>query len=282
MSIQLSIAIVTRNRPESLTKTLNSIINQTVKPFEVIISDDSDDDIATEVKNLVSEYGFKYFRGPQKGLYANRNFVAKQCQGTHFRTMDDDHTFTNDHFEKCFECLKTDTSSIWILGEYFPDKIDYNMINPPIPGQLNINGVSSAPINNQNSWAISCGGTIYPLSIIKQGIYYCELYSFGNLHLEYGARLYKLNYRIRLISNTFIIHNIYENKRSYCLGKKEIEINFFLSLCYGLLYFPSLFNKFQLVIIFIKLIFKNKFKIFFTCLDSFKVFQNFKKTYFKS
>ncbi|MFM6022178.1 MAG: glycosyltransferase family 2 protein, partial [Dolichospermum sp.] len=41
-NILLSIALVTRNRPESLERCLKSLRSQNVQPFEVVISDDSD------------------------------------------------------------------------------------------------------------------------------------------------------------------------------------------------------------------------------------------------
>lgn len=275
--IKLSIAIVTRNRPESLSNTLKCIYQQTYQPYEVIISDDSDDEFCDRVKQIVHQYKFVYIKGPKRGLYANRNFVAKQSTGTHFRTIDDDHSFLENHFQMCIDSIQFDPKSIWIIGEYFPNNIDYELTSLPSPGQLNVNGVSSTPTDNQNSWAISCGASIYPISVVLQDIMYCEIYNFGNLHLEYGARLFKNHYRIRLITTTFIIHNIYENERSYHLGKKEIEINFFLSLCFSLLYFPSFYNKISLIIIFIKLIFKYQMDAFVSCFKSFKSFKNYRK-----
>lgn len=91
--IRLSVALVTRNRVGSLRLTLRSLQQQETPPYEVIVSDDSDNESAAQTQELVQEFGFVYLRGPQRGLYANRNHVALACKGTHIRTMDDDHEF---------------------------------------------------------------------------------------------------------------------------------------------------------------------------------------------
>src|SRR6266436_1047865 len=98
--ISLSVALVTRNRPASLERTLRSLQPQRAPLLEIIISDDSTSEHAIEVKQLAQNYNCQYLRGPQRGLYANRNHVARACRGTHIRTMDDDHEFPADHFEK--------------------------------------------------------------------------------------------------------------------------------------------------------------------------------------
>ena len=46
---RLSVALVTRNRPASLERTLKSLRAQSVQPWNVIISDDSDADQAAEL-----------------------------------------------------------------------------------------------------------------------------------------------------------------------------------------------------------------------------------------
>lgn len=259
-TIKLSVALVTRNRLKHLKRALDSIQCQTIAPFEVIVSDDSEHEVSIGVKELVLDYGFKYFKGPGKGLHANRNFAARQCKGTHYRTMDDDHTFPRDHFEICVNSIKKDPFSIWVVGECYPDSIERNSGELFFPGQLNINGVSSRPLNDQDSWAIGCGSSIYPASVIRRGAYYCELYKFGNLHLEYGARLYRLGYKMRLITDTFVVHDLDIKKRSFNIEtKQEIEIRCFLSLCYSQIYFPSLFNKCYLPVLFLKSLFQSDF-----------------------
>ncbi|MGE5944865.1 MAG: glycosyltransferase family 2 protein [Flavobacteriales bacterium] len=212
MNYKLSIAIVTRHRPESLERTLKSLVSQEVTPFEILISDDSKlEDMISANKRLAQIYGCHYYTGPGKGLYANRNFIAKQCKGTHFRSMDDDHEFPENHIKDCMEAIQLDDKAIWVIGEYYPwDK--ERPIPSPAPGQLHPRGFSYAPSQNDEYFAISCGATIYPISVVEQNILNSEAYQFGKLYLEYGLRLKAKGYNIKHLSSTYVIHHIDENK----------------------------------------------------------------------
>ena len=205
--IQLSIAIVTRNRSQSLGKTLSSLFQQKVAAYEVIISDDSNQPVEIEAnKKLAEAYHCKYVSGPQNGLYANRNFVAKQCSGTHIRSMDDDHEFPENHLEACFSAIESEPNTIWTIGEYKKD--EKNLIEPyPTPGQLHPRGYSYMPEGESEYYGISCGATLYPKKLIDLDILNTDFYKFGILYLEYGARLKYLGYTLKILTTTYIIHD---------------------------------------------------------------------------
>jgi glycosyltransferase involved in cell wall biosynthesis len=110
--IRLSVALVTRDHPESLERGLTSLRAQNVQPFEVIIADDSGVEYKAATQAVAEEYGCIYCVGPHRGLYANRNFAFLQCQGTHIRTMDDDHILPPGHLMQCLEAIKKDPKAI--------------------------------------------------------------------------------------------------------------------------------------------------------------------------
>jgi GT2 family glycosyltransferase len=92
----VSIIIPTRNRPRNSEDLLQSILQQTQPPLEVIIVDDSDNDLT---KNLVKQYEgeftkigskFKYIKGPKDGLPAARNLGVKFAEGDLILFLDDD------------------------------------------------------------------------------------------------------------------------------------------------------------------------------------------------
>lgn len=212
--IKLSVALVTRNREDSLARTLLSLSKQDVQPFEVVISDDSDRQEAIAAnKELAKKYEYIYVKGPDRGLYANRNFVARQCRGTHIRTMDDDHEFPEGHIRACIDAVGRDCQAVWTIGEYYPkDKL--RPLPAAIPGQLHPRGFSSRPVNMLEYYGISCGATIYPRSVVDKNVLNLEPYTFGMLYLEYGARLVNNGYRIKFLDTTFIVHHYDENNRS--------------------------------------------------------------------
>lgn len=242
MSYKLSIALVTRNRPDSLYRTLKSLYLQESKPYEVIISDDSNQQkYILRNQQIVKEFGGKYFQGPQKGLYANRNFVAQKCTGTHFRTMDDDHEFPKFHLTKCIEAIESEPEIIWTIGEYFAhEKIRH--IPCRIPGQLHPRGFSKSPKKMTDYYGISCGATIYPSKLLNEWMLNCELYKFGILYLEYGSRLKKMGYTIKFLPTTYIIHNDEETAASELSNGEINESKLFAMFCLSFKYQPSIYN----------------------------------------
>ena len=237
---RISVALVTRNRPDSLLRTLSSLVRQDVQPFEVIVSDDSDDSIAGEVKAIVEEHGFRYLRGPRRGLYANRNHIALACTGTHIRTMDDDHEFPASHFQACEEALQNDPTAIWIISEFLPNE---KPGIPSCPGQLHPRGFSITPTDPNDCWAISDGASLYPITIFQRGIQYAEYYKFGAAYLEFGSRLRWLGYKIRLLPSTYVVHHYDPNARSYMNKGIDASSRFFASLCHSFIYQPKFRNK---------------------------------------
>jgi glycosyltransferase involved in cell wall biosynthesis len=240
--VQISVALVTRNRPDSLERTLKSLRAQCVQPWEVIVSDDSGDDHRAATEQMARQYDCRYIRGPQRGLYANRNHVALACCGSHIRTMDDDHEFLPEHFACCQRAVEQDPDSVWIIGEYMPCD-ERPGVMPIPPGQLTARGVSLAPPDPDNCWAISDGGTIYPRRIFDSGLRFAEEYKFGNTYLEFGSRLYWLGYRMRYLQGTYFIHHYIAGGRSFANEEMEQASRFFAGLCHSCLYQPSARNK---------------------------------------
>jgi glycosyltransferase involved in cell wall biosynthesis len=250
--ITLSIALVTRSRPVSLERTLKSLRHQDTQPFEVIVSDDSDEHDREAVSTLARAYDCIYQRGPQRGLYANRNAAAKACRGTHFRTMDDDHEFPPDHIRRCLLAIERDREAIWIIGEIHASEMGRENGSPCCPGELHVRGFSKPPKNPQNCRAISCGATIYPRSVIDREILNAEYFRFGVVYLEYGCRLSRLGYRIRHLADTYVIHHSDLEDNSYRVDKTALAAQMFSMTCLALMYEPTLRNKLQLAAEFVR------------------------------
>src|SRR5678815_6041530 len=92
----VSICIPTYKRVAYLERLLESIALQTFKDFEVIITDDSDDD---SVKDLLKKYEgqlpIKYFQnGKALGTPANWNRAISKAKGQWIKLMHDDDWFS--------------------------------------------------------------------------------------------------------------------------------------------------------------------------------------------
>lgn len=86
---QVSVCICTRNRPDSLRKTLGSIRSSLCAPHQVVVADDSTD--ARTADLIRDEYPeVAYLTGPRRGLGANRNAAAAAATGGTILFLDDD------------------------------------------------------------------------------------------------------------------------------------------------------------------------------------------------
>jgi glycosyltransferase involved in cell wall biosynthesis len=238
----LSVALVTRNRPDSLERTLRSLRSQDVQPFEVVVSDDSDAAHLEASRAVAERYGARHMIGPQRGLYANRNASALACTGTHVRTMDDDHEFPPGHMAACMRAVEERPGSVWIIGECLPGE---EATNRPwvCPAQLAPRGHSVTPPEQGRIWAIADGATIYPREIFDRGLRFSESFLFGAAYLEWGSRLHWLGYDIRHLKDTFVIHHLDMATRSFQDVRCNAGSRLFAGLCHSFIYQPSARNR---------------------------------------
>jgi glycosyltransferase involved in cell wall biosynthesis len=230
--IQLSVALVTCNRPTSLERALASLRAQSVQPFEVIVSDDSVAKLVEPTLAVADKYGCIYCAGPRRGLYANRNFAATQCRGSHIRTMDDDHVLPRGHVSQCLEAVRSDPGSIWTTGEI--GFVGGNFVGIlETASQLGAAGVGQACEDPDNNWAISDGSTTYPRQIFDRGLRMVEDFSFGSSYLEFGAFLYKHGWKSRCIRRALVEHH------AEVLSKPDPISQRFASICFNCHFRPN-------------------------------------------
>ena len=240
-SIKVSVALVTRNRPESLRRTLESLRAQALQPWEIVLSDDSDEAFKAETKTIADSFGCKFILGPRRGLYANRNHAALACAGTHVRTMDDDHEFPAGHLAQVADAVASSPRDIWVLSE--KTKVDnYQAMHPP--SQLGPSGYGYPPAEPDNCWAIADGCTVYPADIFRSGILMEEEWPFGQAYLEFGARLHFLHgKRCRLVNGTHVIHHFEPGLRQAQHRRIEGASATYAALTFSWRYQPQLGNK---------------------------------------
>jgi len=230
--ISLSVALVTRNRPESLRRCLESLRAQEAQPQEIIVSDDSDEPAKTDA--IVAEFGARRIAGPRRGLYANRNAAALACTGTHIRTMDDDHRFPAGHFGQCLERVRQDPAAIWTMGEltFVEGRCTQKADTPP---QLHPSGVGGPVDALDDNWAIADGSTIYPRAVFDQGLRMVEEFGFGSSYLEFGALLKWRGFRCRCLREVWVEHHINLAE----LPRRDQRSVLYASLCFNRYFHPN-------------------------------------------
>ena len=257
--VTISIALVTRNRPESLRRCLRSWRSQTIEPFEIVVSDDSDEEFQAEVKRIAVEFGAKWINGPQRGLYANRNHVARACLGSHFFSSDDDHEHPKDLLAICTEEVRADPRSSWCLGEVAAWE-DIESKGWYLPGELSVTGGSVVPKDRSNCRAWSDGATVFPREIFDDGLYFCEAFRFGVSYLEFGCLLQAVGRRIRVLNKTGVIHHFGGAERSFKIPDEERASWYFAILMLARVYQPTAKNSLLMAFYFFKELIKSPFK----------------------
>jgi glycosyltransferase involved in cell wall biosynthesis len=212
----------------------------------VVVSDDSDGMEAPLTEAAAAKWNCRYIKGPKRGLYANRNYAALACRGTHIRTMDDDHEFPANHMEQCLRAVESDPDAIWTTGE-LGEINGYWLPRANYANQLEPSGVGETIKDPDDNWAVADGSTLYPRSIFDQGYRMVEDYPYGSSYLEFGAYLYHKGFKSRAVKEAYVIHHVTEESISRN-SKLCIASRLFASFCYNFYFKPNYFLAFKYLI----------------------------------
>jgi glycosyltransferase involved in cell wall biosynthesis len=226
--IKLSIALVTRNRPEWLRQCLSSWRSQSMQPFEIVVSDDSDSSSESNVETIAKHFGCRYVKGPGKGLYANRNCAALSCRGSHIMSADDDHTHPDRFVENILSDVATDLDAVWTYSEKHPLRPEAPIT--PVP-ELTPSNRILPPKDSTHSAAIADGSTVYPRLVFDSGLRYDETYPFGMLWYLWGHDVNRGGFRICFSDSTYVWHHTdssIDRGRDLLWLEKQIECNLYV------------------------------------------------------
>ena len=93
----VSIIVNCFNGEKYLLQTLESILSQNYKNFEVIFVDNCSTDSSAKIFKKINDNRFKYFKTKKKiKLYASRNFALKKCKGDFIAFLDSDDWWDRD------------------------------------------------------------------------------------------------------------------------------------------------------------------------------------------
>lgn len=99
----VSIAVATFNGGKYLAQQLDTLVNQTYKNLEIIVSDDGSTDHTLEtLKQYAEKYSnfFVYSNGEPHGVKRNFENALKHCKGTYIAFSDQDDVWMLDKIEK--------------------------------------------------------------------------------------------------------------------------------------------------------------------------------------
>jgi glycosyltransferase domain-containing protein len=115
----VSIGLPTYNRPKTLARTLNSLVNQSYANLEIIVSDNGSTikEIEEIISPFLSDRRIKYIRHPvNRGAIFNFNFVLKNISGDFFMRLGDDDWLDPNYVESCLLFLLKNPDYICAYG----------------------------------------------------------------------------------------------------------------------------------------------------------------------
>lgn len=107
-----SLILGTINRPDCIKCCLESLRNQKYRDFEIIIIDQSDDNLTEKVLEDFRDLTIVYKRVEFKGLSKARNEAIRHAKGDYFCLMDDDAFYYEDYLSNIEKHLKPNNKTI--------------------------------------------------------------------------------------------------------------------------------------------------------------------------
>lgn len=107
MKIIVSIIIPTYNRSRTIKRAIESVIQQSMPDWELIIVDDGSTDSTKEVaKSFLSDNRLRYFKINHRGVCYARNFGIKKARGQYIALLDSDDEFTYNKVDKQLKAMR--------------------------------------------------------------------------------------------------------------------------------------------------------------------------------
>jgi glycosyltransferase involved in cell wall biosynthesis len=126
MEFRVSVVITSYNQREYLKQALDSVIGQSLPPYEIIVADDASSDGSQE---LIEFYMDRYpglvkaiLHRENRGIPRNRNSALGQVEGDYVGILDGDDLFVPDKLERQYRALRLMPGARAVYGNF--KKID--------------------------------------------------------------------------------------------------------------------------------------------------------------
>lgn len=176
------------NGVKYLSQNIMILHNQTFKDFEVIISDDSENDKVKQLCDIWSEkLKIKYFKNDRKNFTShspNVNNGLKNAKGKWIKLLfQDDFLFDNESLQKQFSFIQKNPNVFWFFTKFYhtyDGKNLYNLYNPKWnqnvwsgnntlggPSGLTLKNYQVPEFDNELIWLMDCD--FYQKMFLKHG-----------------------------------------------------------------------------------------------------------------
>lgn len=130
----ISVLLPVYNGEKYIKSSVNSVLNQTFKDFELVIIDDGSEDNTSEIIKGFNDNRIKYFRTKHNGTSAALNYGIKKCRYEWIARIDSDDLNIPERLEKQVNYLsihpECDVLSSWSVYFKDPGKILFFLKEP--------------------------------------------------------------------------------------------------------------------------------------------------------
>ena len=248
--MNISVVIPSYNRKDFLKRSIDSAINQTKKPLEIIVVDDGSTD-GTEAM-IKSDYDFvKFIKQKNKGVSAARNIGIEVSIGEWICFLDSDDEWKKDKLEKQIIAMKSNqgykffhSNEIWIKngirinqkkkhkkygGDIFDKCLDICRISP---SSVMIDKTVFDEVGTFNEDLVVCEDYELWLRICDK---YRVFFIDEPLIIKYGGHQGQLSYSIESIENHrikaleyLILENLNRKNKRHAIQMLLSKLNIYL------------------------------------------------------
>lgn len=138
--VLVSVVIPTHNRDENtLLRAVNSCIEQTLKPFEIVIVDDVCNKRVKEFVESIAFDNIKYIENKEQGASSSRNLGAQLSEGNYVAFLDDDDIWLPEKLELQVNQVKSQNAKAvfsQMFVEYEDLGVKYTTKSKNVPNPL--------------------------------------------------------------------------------------------------------------------------------------------------
>lgn len=192
--MRFSACVTTRNRTEQLEQCLQELWNSNVKPYSVVVSDDSESpEVRHKNLTVVQKYSdTSYVVGPRAGISANRNNALNKLTNTDFVVFTDDDVGVDPDFIKLagdrYTKMTVKESEMTILSGITCNQYGHKIGS----SKLSWRGYFCSAEEPQ---AVNIHAAVFPWSFFQQELWDENIF-FGYEDAELCLRALKLGYHI--------------------------------------------------------------------------------------
>lgn len=200
----LSVIIPVYNVEKYLKKSVESVLNQTLKEIEIILVDDGSTDNSGKICDEIStiDKRVKVFHKENGGVSSARNYGIKKCSGEYIYFMDSDDTADSTMLEKMMNSVKKNSDVELVICGY--KLLSNRILQHSIPGEI----VNDIYYSSDFIEKLICNSLLNPLwnkLFLKSKIgYFDETKSMGE------DLLFVINYLNGIRKVEFIDETLYE------------------------------------------------------------------------